>query len=69
MKVAYWAVCGFAFSVLLWRVGYDAGLNDAIQNCPSVQGEKLAYSTQTVHGTYCTYITHTNGKAKRTRKL
>lgn len=55
--------------VLAWKIGYDAGLNNSANYCPAVQqNERLAYSTQTLHGTECMYIQHTTGKAKKARK-
>ena len=69
MKVAYWIVCGFAFAVLFWRIGYDTGRNDAQQFCPTVQGEKLAYSVQRVSETECIYIRDTRGLRKSMRKI
>lgn len=69
MKTAFVLVCGAAALVLSWRIGYDNGRNDGQNYCPAVQqGERLAWSTQTLHGTECTYITHTTGKAKKARK-
>ena len=68
-KLAYSIVFGLAFAVLFWRIGYDTGKNDAQQFCPAVQGEKLAYSTQTAVGTECVYIKHTKSLAKTLRKM
>lgn len=70
MKTTYWTVCTFAFAVLCWKVGYDSGLNDAVQYCPAVQGEKLVSTYQTVNGTTCTYVQNAGyGRATKKRKI
>lgn len=69
MKSFYWTVCIFASIVLVWKIGYDTGKNESINYCPAVQGEKLAYSTQTLHGTDCVYIKDTRGLRKSLRRV
>ena len=68
-KIVFWIAMAVGLPVLAWKVGYDNAMSEKWLTCPAYQGEKLAYTTQTAIGVTCTYVAHTTGLAKKTRRI